>query len=332
MHRLRPFALALAALAIVAPLVAARAGGEEPAPARPDWVLVVHGGAGTIPRDAPAETIAARREGLRAALDLGRKRLANGDAALDVVEAVVRVLEDDPGFNAGKGAVFNLEGRHELDAAIMDGATLRAGAVAALTTVRHPISLARLVSEKTPHVLLAGQGAEQFADEVAVERVANEWFDTAHRREAWERANGKFGTVGAVALDRQGRLAAATSTGGLTNKRWGRIGDVPILGAGTYADSRVAVSCTGAGEEFIRHAVASQVSLRLRFAGESLAEATRAVIFDELPAEAGGLIAVAADGSLATTFSSTGMYRATADSRGRYEIGIWDAMETPDAD
>lgn len=319
--------LLLASLAVLAlPLPSA---GDEPAVPgpKPEWALAIHGGAGTIPRDAPAASIAARRAGLRAALELGRERLARGDAALDVVEAVVRLLEDDPSFNAGKGAVFNEEGRHELDAAIMDGATLRAGAVAALTTVRHPITLARRVFERTPHVLLVGAGAESFADETEVERVANEWFDTAHRREAWERASGRFGTVGAVALDRDGRLAAATSTGGLTNKRWGRIGDVPILGAGTWADDRVAISCTGKGEEFIRHAVASQVALRMRFAGESLAEATRSVLFDELPEAAGGLIAVAADGSIALPFSTSGMYRGAADSAGRFELGIWRELD-----
>jgi len=335
-----PLSTAIAPLAATAIWLAACAGPADQAPApgtaapadggetpRVAWALAIHGGAGTIPKTLPEEQQRAYFPALESALTLGRDALERGDASLEVIEQVVRLLEDSPLFNAGKGAVFTHDGRHELDAAIMDGATLRAGAVAALTTVRHPISLARLVSERTEHVFLVGAGAESFADDAGVERVANEWFDTPHRREAGEKANGKFGTVGAVALDRRGRLAAATSSGGLTNKRWGRIGDVPILGAGTWADDRVAVSCTGKGEEFIRHAVASQVAQRMRFAGQSLTEATRATIFDELPAEAGGLIAVGADGSIAMTFSTSGMYRAAADSGGRFEVGIWSELD-----
>ena len=299
--------------------------GPPAAPAvAPGWALAIHGGAGTIPRDAPPESVRARSVGLAAALAEGSDRLARGEASLDVVEAVVRRLEDDPNFNAGKGAVFNAAGGHDLDAAIMDGATRRAGAVAGLTTVRHPVSLARLVFERTPHVFLAGPGAEEFADEMGVERVPNEWFSTPERRKAWEKAEGKFGTVGAVALDRSGRLAAATSSGGMTNKRWGRIGDVPIVGAGTYADDRVAISCTGKGEEFIRHAVASQVALLVRHLDLTLAEAARRVVHEVLAPGDGGLVAAGRDGSLALIFNSTGMYRGAADSAGRFEVAIWE--------
>jgi L-asparaginase / beta-aspartyl-peptidase len=244
---------------------------------------------------------------------------------------LVREMEDDPLFTAGRGAVFTAIGTHELDAAIMDGRDLSAGAVAAVSTVRHPITLARLVMTETPHVLLVGEGAERFADQMEVERVENAWFDTADRRAAWERLRAPEGedrdTVGAVARDVHGHLAAATSTGGTTNKRWGRVGDVPILGAGTFADDRTAaLSATGKGEEFIRHGVARAISARMEIAGEPLAEAARVVIHEVLQPEDGGVIGVDRDGTIVFQFNSTGMYRGAADSAGRFEVGIWEEL------
>lgn len=305
----------------------------------PTWAIAIHGGAGTIERDAPAERLQAYRDAMTRALDHGRQRLDAGDSALDVCEAVVRMLEDDPLFNAGKGAVFNEQGQHELDASIMDGATMRCGAVAGVRTVRHPITLARRVMTETRHVLLAGEGAETFADTAGVERVENTWFDTDHRRRALDerlRELGRtgalaapddrrfdYGTVGCVVRDGEGRLAAATSTGGMTAKKWGRVGDTPILGAGNYADELAAVSCTGTGEEFIRHGVARSVTARMQFGGQSLAEATDAVVHRVLAEGDGGLIAVDRAGNIATPFNSSGMYRGMADSRGRFEVAIF---------
>ncbi|MGN6514050.1 MAG: isoaspartyl peptidase/L-asparaginase family protein, partial [Lysobacteraceae bacterium] len=240
----------------------------------PKTALVIHGGAGVIERShLSAEDEKIIRADLNRALDAGNAVLARGGPALDAVQAAIEVLEDSPRFNAGKGAVFNAKGGHELDAAIMEGATRRAGAVAGVTTVRHPIALARAVMEHSPHVMLAGPGAEAFADtQPQIERVPNAWFDTEHRRRQLEQAQAEekqqaalglppkkgtyFGTVGAVALDAQGRIAAATSTGGMTNKKWGRVGDSPIIGAGTWADERCGVSGTGGGEFYSRNAVA----------------------------------------------------------------------------
>ncbi len=310
------------------PLAAAQA----PAPpAQPAWALAIHGGAGTPPRDMPEARKQAYLDALKGALELGKERLARGDRALDVVEAILRRFEDDPLFNAGKGAVFNADGGHELDASIMDGSDLACGAVAGVTTVRHPITLARLVMEKTPHVLLAGPGAERFADEMKVEREPNDWFSTPERLEqfhAWQKRHAdeakEHGTVGAVALDREGHLAAATSTGGLTGKRWGRIGDSPIIGAGTYADDRsVGVSCTGTGEEFIRHGIAREMAALVTYAGMTTDQAARKLIFETLKPGDGGLIAVGHDGSIALEFNTDGMLRGAADSSGRFEVAIW---------
>jgi beta-aspartyl-peptidase (threonine type) len=296
------------------------------------FTLVIHGGAGVIERDqlslADEQSI---RADLERALEAGRVILADGGGALDAVEAAVVVLEESPRFNAGKGAVYNAEGRHELDASIMQGRTRRAGAVAGVETIRNPVRLARAVMEESPHVMMIGAGAERFADSQArIERVANDWFDTDTRRaqldqeQARERAEaadartdadnlrGKyFGTVGAVALDTHGDLAAATSTGGMTNKRFGRVGDSPLIGAGTWADERCAVSGTGWGEFFIRNAVAHDIAARMAYGGASLAEATDAVILQRLPESGGdgGAIAVDRDGNIAMPFSTSGMYR-----------------------
>ncbi|KAB2960137.1 MAG: isoaspartyl peptidase/L-asparaginase [Thermoanaerobaculia bacterium] len=283
----------------------------------------------------PDERRRAYLEALSGALADGRARLERGESALDVVEALVVRLEDEALFNAGRGAVFNAEGTHELDAAIMDGATLACGAVAGVTTVRHPVTLARRVMERSGHVLLAGAGAERFADEAGVERVPNEWFSTPARREEFEKrraeeekkraaAAGGHGTVGAVALDRAGHLAAATSTGGMLYKRWGRVGDVPIVGAGTYADDRtVAVSCTGKGEEFIRHGVARELAALVAHAGLTPEQAAKRLLSETLEPGDGGLIALGRDGSIALAFNTEGMFRAAADARGRFETAIW---------
>jgi beta-aspartyl-peptidase (threonine type) len=333
-------------LAVVLPLLGGLfgcAGGAPPASAagRPDFAIVIHGGVGVIDKSAGRDEVDAHVASLRAALAAGRDRLRNGDAALDVVEAVVRQLEDDPQFNAGRGAVFTAAGQHELDASIMDGRDLSCGAVTGVRTVKNPIGLARLVKERTRHVLLAADGAEKFADEMRVERVPNEWFDTDRRRkafDAWRKENaafesaanksGGYGTVGCVVLDRHGDLAAATSTGGMTGKRFGRIGDSPVIGAGCYANNATcAISCSGTGEQFIRHVVAKAISDRMELAGESLDTAARHVVFETLRPEDGGLIGVSRQGEIVMTYNTEGMFRGAADSSGRFEVGIWKEIQ-----
>ncbi|HSK79257.1 MAG TPA: isoaspartyl peptidase/L-asparaginase [Thermoanaerobaculia bacterium] len=301
---------------------------SKPGEAR--WSLAIHGGAGTIPKTIPESEKQAYLDSLNKALTIGRDVLAKGGTSLDAVERVVRFLEDDPLFNAGKGAVFTHDGTHELDAAIMDGRDLSCGSVAGLKTVRNPISLARMVMEKSPHVFMVGDGAERFADEMKVDRVENRWFDTDRRRAALEEALKKEseakpkGTVGAVALDVHGNLAAATSTGGMTNKRFGRLGDVPVIGAGTYANNRTcAVSATGWGEKFIRNTVAHDISALMEYRGLSVQQAADEVIHKKLEPDDGGVIAVSKDGGIALVFNSEGMYRGAADSAGRFEVAIW---------
>lgn len=284
------------------------------------WAIAIHGGAGYNPADMAPARIAQVKEGLELALRAGTKVLESGGSALECVEKVVLVLEERSEFNAGKGAVFSSEGKHELDAAIMDGRDRSCGAVAGVRTVRNPVSLARLVMNKTKHVMLAGDGAEQFATEQRVERVENSWFDTPESRASWE-AHSK-GTVGCVALDQQGNLAAATSTGGLSNKKWGRIGDSPVIGAGTYADDRsCAVSCTGTGEEYIRRSIAHDISARVLYGKESVADASQQAM-DSLPEDTGGLIVVGHDGTIVLLFNTTGMARGAANSEGRFDIGL----------
>ena len=307
--------------------------------------LVIHGGAGVIEREQlSAEEEAAIRADLDAALDVGHAVLASGGSALDAVEAAVAALEELPRFNAGKGSVYNAVGRHELDASIMEGHTRRAGAVAGVETIRNPVKLARAVMENSPHVMMISAGAEQFADtQAGIERVANVWFDTDTRRaqleleQARERAvtdadshtgtlRGKyFGTVGAVALDSHGNLAAATSTGGMTNKRYGRVGDSPLIGAGTWADERCAVSGTGWGEFFIRNVVAHDIAARMAYRGDSLAVAADAVIMQRVPELGGdgGAIAVDRGGNIAMPFSTTGMYRGWIGPDGSRGVAIF---------
>ncbi|HZG09318.1 MAG TPA: isoaspartyl peptidase/L-asparaginase [Allosphingosinicella sp.] len=305
------------------------------APRQTDWKLVVHGGAGVIER----HLLSAEQEGeIRAALDgalgVGEAILASGGSALDAVEAAARALEDHPHFNAGHGSVFTYQGTIEMDAAIMDGRTLAAGAVAGASATRNPISLARAVMEKSRHVFLSREGADQFSREQDLEQAPPEYFATPQRREALEimRSQGddyfdvdlKYGTVGAVAVDCRGHVAAATSTGGITGKRWARVGDSPLIGAGTYADDRAgAVSCTGSGEYFIRAAVAHEICARIRMLGESAEAAAEAAIAHvaELGGT-GGVIVVTPDGHSAWTFNAEGMYRAIASAQGR-KIAIY---------
>ncbi|WP_447728399.1 isoaspartyl peptidase/L-asparaginase family protein [Sphingomonas koreensis] len=329
---------------------------------KPQWTLVIHGGAGVMERaKMTPERESAARKGLDAALDAGSKVLAGGGSALDAVEAAVKVLEDDPAFNAGRGAVFTYEGTNELDASIMEGTTRRAGAVAGVTRTRNPISLARKVMEDSPHVMLSGKGADQFSTEKGLEQVDPSYFATEERRRqletlkakkvSWFDVDRKFGTVGAVAMDVEGHLAAATSTGGITGKRWGRIGDSPVIGAGTYADDRAcAVSATGAGEYFIRVGVAHEICTSMRLAwrtqrdecssnarGEvdhcwqrpeldidKATEIARAVMHEvkELGGS-GGVIFVTPDGDGGWSFNTPGMYRGMVSADGNKTVAIY---------
>jgi beta-aspartyl-peptidase (threonine type) len=322
----------------------------EPSKAAPPHpiAIAIHGGAGIMSRDdVPEETRAAVRADLDKALDAGHAVLAGGGSALDAVGAAIEVLEDSPWFNAGKGAVFNAEGGHELDASIMDGHTGQAGAVAGVTTIRHPIRLARTVMEKSPHVMLAGAGAEKFADlHPEIERVDPHWFDTDRRRRQLEDAQAEekaaqaggpaphagtyFGTVGAVALDAQGHIAAGTSTGGMTNKKWSRIGDSPIIGAGTYATDRCGVSGTGWGEYYIRAVAAHDICARVAYGRQTLAEAAEEVINRVIPnmdgegkGGDGGAIAIDQNGTIVMPFNTTGMYRGWVNPDGSRGTAIF---------
>lgn len=321
--------------AVFALAFAAASAAAEP----PRTALVIHGGAGVITRkDLPAAKQAEYEAALNQALDAGDAVLKRGGSAREAVIAAVRVMEDSPLFNAGKGAVFNAEGGHELDAAIMEGHTRRAGAVAGARTVKNPVLLAEAIMEHSPHVMLAGAGAEAFADtRPELERVEPAYFDTPHRLEQLRKAqdavrmavrpekNTYFGTVGAVALDRDGRIAAATSTGGMTNKRWGRIGDAPIIGAGTYADAQCGVSATGWGEFFIRATVAHDICARVEYRGDSLKVASDAVVMQVVPELGGdgGIIALDKDGNIALPFNTEGMYRGWIKPNGERGVAIF---------
>jgi L-asparaginase / beta-aspartyl-peptidase len=315
--------------------------------------IAIHGGAGVIDRDQmTSEREASYRAGLSAALDAGYAVLERGGSSLDAVAEAVRLLEDDPQFNAGRGAVLTHDGEAELDASIMDGVGPRAGAVAGLRHVKNPIGLARLVMDKSPHVMLIGEGAEKFAREQGLEFVPNTYFRTPYRETELmraierERARAQHagtsgdaqsladshrggtitGTVGAVAIDRDGNLAAATSTGGMTNKRYGRVGDSPIIGAGTYANNEsCAVSATGSGEFFIRAVVAHDIHALVHYKQLSIEAAAREVVRVKLKRQGGegGIIAVDRSGQIALDFNSQGMFRGARDSRGRREIAIY---------
>ena len=300
-----------------------------------DWKLAVHGGAGVIERSKiTPEKDAEIRAALTRSLEAGSKILDSGGSALDAVEASVRVLEDDPSFNAGRGSVFTYDGKIEMDASIMDGRTRAAGAVSGVTATKNPISLARTVMEKSDHVFLGGRGANEFSLAQGLEQEPASYFETDFRRRQLEelKANKvsaleveyKYGTVGAVALDSSGHVAAATSTGGMTGKRWGRIGDSPIIGAGTYADDRgCAVSATGWGEYFIRVGVAHEICARMRLGSQS-AQAAADSVMDEVKALGGdgGVIVVTPKGEMVYAFNTPGMYRGKADSTGR-SVGLY---------
>ena len=316
------------------PETAPEAAGNVSAPGpRIAWGMVIHGGAGTLSRARMTpEREQAYRAALTEALRAGHRVLQDGGASLDAVIAAIVILEDSPLFNAGRGAVFTADGVNSLDASIMDGATLRAGAVAGVTDVKNPIALARLVMEKSPHVMLSGPGAERFAREQGIPSTPKEWFFTESRwkdlqeAKANEATAAKTGTVGAVALDRDGRLAAGTSTGGMTNKKWGRIGDSPVIGAGTYANARCGVSGTGWGEYFIRNAVAYDICARVEYSNASIATAATDVIMTKLPQQqkdTGGVIAMDGEGNIATPFNTTGMYRGWIDESGAVTTHIF---------
>lgn len=314
-------------------------------------VMVIHGGAGTILKSQMSpEREKAYRAALTLALETGYKELKAGGSSLNAVEAAVRVMENSPLFNAGKGAVFTNEGKNELDAAVMEGHTLRAGSVAGVTTIKNPVTAARAVMEKSEHVMMVGKGAERFASEAGLEIVDPKYFWTRDRWDALQRLkkqdstkarldhddkkslrlgienkDSKFGTVGAVALDSKGHLAAATSTGGMTNKKYGRVGDAPLIGVGTYANNLVGISCTGWGEFFIRNVVAYDVAALMEYKKLSVREATEEVIMKKVPALGGdgGLIALDKDGNVSMPFNTAGMYRGTISKDGKIEVFIY---------
>jgi len=298
------------------------------------YAIVVHGGAGNSPAELSRKDRKAKEASMAAATRAGQKILASGGTALDAVETVIRNLEDDPLFNSGKGSVFNAAGINELDSSIMDGQTMACGAVAGVRTVRHPISAARHVMTDTRHVLLAGGGADRFAADVGLEIVEPKYFWTQgswdelqgilqkEKSEAAERKK-HMGTVGCAALDTHGNMAAGTSTGGLVNKKNGRVGDSPIIGAGTYANNATcAVSCTGVGEDFIRYAIAYDISAQMAYKGISVAEAVRNKIHHPKKIIYGGIIAVDYEGNVSVEFNTPGMSRAIADSSGRFEVKL----------
>lgn len=336
-----------------------------------EWAIALHGGAGYVSPDMPEARRVAYEEALQEALAIGSEILEEGGSSLDAVEATVRFLEDHELFNAGKGAVFTAEGRNELDAAIMDGHTMQAGAVTGVTTVKNPVTLARRVMTDSRHVFFSGDGAEAFADGTDVERVDPSYFYTESRFEALRRVQEaerdsspgddsdekggsgaevepgaepgaepdanhdsqessneslrgwKYGTVGAVAKDREGRLASATSTGGMTNKRYGRVGDVPIIGSGTYANKDVAVSATGWGEKIMLHVSAHTLASHYRFTGASLQESMDYLVDEVLEPGDAGFIAVDRTGAVSMKTNTGSMFRAAADSEGLREVAIW---------
>jgi beta-aspartyl-peptidase (threonine type) len=301
-------------------------------------VFVIHGGAGVVAKEVTPEKEKAIRADLQRALETGYAVLTSGGSSLDAVSRAIVLLEDSPLFNAGKGAVFNHDGRNELDASIMDGATLRAGSVANVHKVKNPILLARAVMEKSPHLMLVGDGAEQFAQSIGVELVDPKYFYTENRwqelqqtlkdeqKKAIDSSKAPHhGTVGAVALDAAGHLAAGTSTGGMTNKRYGRVGDSPIIGAGTYANAKCAVSATGWGEYYIRANAAHDICARVEYKGEPIAQAAKEVVMEVVPKLGGdgGVIALDAQGNFSTPFNTEGMFRGWIDRDGKIHIAIF---------
>lgn len=310
-----------------------------------DWAIVLHGGAGTISKDLPDSVKESYMDDLSEALSIGEEALQNGESALDVVEKVINYLEDNPKFNAGKGAVFTHEGAHELDAAIMVGNTSEAGAITGVKTIKNPISLARYVMENSNHVMFAAEGAEEYANQTDLERVDQEYFYTEKRYDAYQRAlqeddqsgnlnlkskvpsyfdEDKYGTVGCVVLDQNGMLVAGTSTGGMTNKKYGRVGDVPIIGSGTYASEAVAVSMTGWGEKIMRAVSGHTVSSYMKFRNAPLDEAGNYLLEEVLDPGDAGMIAVDRYGNMYMNMNTAGMFRGMADSEGTREVAIWE--------
>jgi beta-aspartyl-peptidase (threonine type) len=315
-----------------------------------NFAIVIHGGAGTIlKKNMSPELEAEYKAKLEEAVKAGYQVLQNGGSSIDAVEKTIIVMEDSPLFNAGKGAVFTNQGKNELDASIMDGKTLKAGAIAGVTTVKNPITLARAVMEKSEHVMLAREGAEYFAKENGIELVDPSYFYTENRYKSLLKAqekdkieldhsgktsfydpfikDSKFGTVGCVALDKDGNLAAGTSTGGMTNKKWGRIGDTPIIGAGTYANNNTCgVSSTGWGEFFIRNVIAYDISALMEYKGLSLENAAKEVIQKKLTKLGGdgGIVAMDKNGNISMEFNTAGMYRASINTKGELMIGIYE--------
>ena len=298
-----------------------------------EWAIAIHGGAGGAPKGMTDEREAEYKKHLLEALEIGKQLLAKGESAVDVVEQVVVYMEECPLFNAGKGAVKTIDGIHELDAAIMDGSNLMAGAVAGLKDIRNPIKAARMVMDSSKHVFLIGEGASAFAKSMHLEVVENSYFSTPERTKQLEEITNNReqpdpkGTVGCVALDKNGNLAAATSTGGMSGKRWGRVGDVPVIGAGTYANNHtVAVSGTGHGELWIRRAVAFDISALIDYKGCTLEEAANEVIFhkiDPMGGSGGGVIAVDKYGNISLVFNTQLMHRAWAKASGEHGAGVF---------
>ena len=301
------------------------------------YTIVIHGGAGVIPTlPGNQERLDRCHQGLREALEAGFLVLKRGGSSLDAVTRAVALLEDNPLFNAGKGSVFNAEGHHEMDAAVMRGDTLDCGSVAGVSNIRNPILLARAVMEQSGHVFLSGKGAEDFARQIGLSREPDAYFFTQERWDQWQQSqkdfrdqgklSGKFGTVGAVAIDQQGNITSATSTGGMTNKIPGRIGDSPVIGAGTYANNTTCgISCSGHGEFFIRGVAAHDVSCLMQYAGLSLKEAMKLVVFEKIPGfgGSGGMIGVDGQGRGYIIFNTPGMYWGIQDSSGRGETAIF---------
>ncbi len=315
------------------------------------FALAIHGGCGVLPRREMSPDLERDfRRALRESLRAGQAVLARSGEAIDAVQAAVVAMEDSPLFNAGHGAVFNADGGHELDASIMDGQTLLAGAVAAARHIRNPIVAARLIMEKSDHLLLAGEGADRFAERNGLAPVPQSYFDTEWRRRALAEVKQmtraalpdvklseahKHGTVGAVARDKFGNLAAATSTGGYTNKELGRVGDTPIIGAGTYANNATcAVSATGKGEYFIRKVLAHEISARMAYRGDSLELAATSMVQNELPSfgSGAGLVAVDRDGAIVMPYNTEGMYRGSVAEDGAWQVGIYDDLAPPPAE
>jgi beta-aspartyl-peptidase (threonine type) len=318
--------------------------GNQQDTTKKDWALVIHGGAGTISKDKPDSVVTAYENDLGETLSIGEEILANGGSALDAVEQTINYMENNPKFNAGKGAVFTHDGGHELDAAIMVGNNREAGTITGVKTVKNPISLARLVMENSEHVMFAGDGAEEYANQFDLERVNQDYFYTEQRYKAWKRAlqeesqssmleqedagnyyvKDKYGTVGAVAVDKDGQIVAGTSTGGMTNKKFGRVGDVPIVGSGTYASDVVAVSMTGWGEKIMRAVSGHTISAYMKHKPATVDEAGSYLLEDVLNEGEAGMIAVDKYGNTYMGMNTTGMFRGTVDSEGNREVAIWE--------